>query len=368
MTARIKKIIKLIGPYPYNSYLIFLFFFALFLSRFITLIAYLPVGHQRWRAGIIVILVSAVPAGVYAAGAAILTKYRFWSEKSTTLYILEVAVFQYSNFLFLPRINDFLQQQLGHSNQTLITLNLNVFIGSLILVLIALALMHQAERKISERLLFANKLVKKLENERHELIHSDEEIRKQTSQFLHDRVQSDLMVVGMKLRSISGQSSPEVNEVIERAINRLENTRAADLKNLIQVLTPNLEAGTFSSALGILLERYRQTMEISLEIDELSEALPPETKLGVYRIIEQAILNALIHGPATKVQIEVSTDTDATTKIIVSDNGPGSLLEEVSPGVGSAIIDSWVGIFGGSRQIVTSPGHGYRLEVSFPSP
>lgn len=366
MTARIKKLIKLIGPYPYNSYLIFLFFFALFLSRFITLIAYLPVGQERWRAGIIVILVSAIPAGVYATGAMLLTKYRFWSEKSTTLYILEVAAFQYSNFLFLPRINEFLQQQLGHSNQTLITLNLNVFIGSLILVLIALALMHQAEKKISERLLFANKLVRKLENERHELIHADEEIRRQTSQFLHDRVQSDLMVVGMKLKSISGQSSTEVNEVIERAINRLENTRGADLRNLIQVLSPNLEVATLSSALDTLFERYRQNMEISLEIDELSEGLTSETKLGVYRIIEQAILNALVHGPATKIQIEVSTDAGATTKIVVSDNGPGSTLEEVSPGVGSAIIDSWVGIFGGNRHIDTSPGNGFRLEVSFP--
>ena len=365
MTARIRKLIKLIGPYPYNSYLIFLFFFALFFSRFVTLIAYLPVGHQRWRAGIIIILVSAIPSGVYAAGSALLSKYRFWSEKSTGLYIIEVATFQYSNFLFLPRINEFLQQQIGHSNQTLITLNLNVFIGSLILVLIALALMHQAERKISERLLFANKLVKKLENERNELIHSDEELRKQISQFLHNRIQSDLMVVGMKLKSISGQSSPEVNEVIERAISRLENTRAADLKNLIQVLTPNLEAGTLSSALDILLERYRQTMEISLEIDEPSESLTAENKLGIYRIIEQATLNALIHGPATKVQIEVSTDSRATTKIVISDNGPGTTLEDVAPGVGSAIIDSWVGIFGGSRHIDTSPGHGYRLEVSF---
>ena len=367
MTVRIKRLIKLIGPYPYNPYLIFLFFFALFFARFVTLIAYLPVGHQRWRAGIIIILVSAIPSGVYAAGAALLTKYRFWSEKSTFLYILEVAAFQYSNFLFLPRINDFLEQQLGHSNQTLIALNLNVFTGSLILVLVALALMHRAERKISERLLFANKLVKKLENERNELILSDEELRKQTSQFLHDRVQSDLMVVGMKLKSISGQSSTEVNNVIERAINRLENTRAADLKNLIQVLTPNLEVGTFSSAVDILLERYRQTMEISLEIDESSEGLTSETKLGVYRIIEQATLNALVHGPATKVQIEVSTDSRGMTKIFISDNGPGGTLEEVLPGVGSAIIDSWVGIFGGSRQIDTSPGHGYRLEVIFPS-
>lgn len=366
MIARLKKLIRLIGPYPYNPYLIFLFFFALFFSRFITLLAYSPVGQERWRAGAIIILVSAIPSSVYACGALLLNKYRFWSNESTLLYIAEVAFFQYSNFLFLPLINEYLQKQLGHSNQTLITLNGNVFISSLVLVLVALALMHQAERKINERLLFANKLVRKLENERDELIHSDEELRKQTSQFLHDRVQSDLMVVGMKLKSISGQSSPEVNEVIERAITRLENTRAADLKNLIQVLTPNLEAGTLSSAVDVLLEQYKQTMDILVQIDESSEGLDSETKLGIYRIIEQAILNALVHGPATKVQIEVLSDSADEIKIVISDDGPGTTLEEVSPGVGSAIIDSWVGILGGSRHIDTSPGAGYRLQVRFP--
>lgn len=366
MGNRLKRIIKLIGPYPYNPYLIFLFFFALFLSRFITLIAFLPVGLPRWRAGLLIILVSAIPSGIYAIGAKLLTKYRFWSGKSTILYVVEVAIFQYSNFLILPRINNFLQEQIGHSNQTLITLNLKVFIMSLVLVLIALALMHQAERNINERLLFANKLVRKLENERDELIRSDEELRKQTSQFLHDRVQSDLMVIGMKLKLISGQSSPEVNEAIEYAISRLETTRASDLKNLIQVLTPNLEAGTLSSAIEVLLEKYRQTMEISVQIDEEAESLDSKSKLGIYRIIEQAILNALVHGPATKVQIEVALHLADGIKIVVTDDGPGNTLGEVSPGVGSAIIDSWVGILGGSRHIDTSPGCGYCLQVRFP--
>jgi signal transduction histidine kinase len=230
----------------------------------------------------------------------------------------------------------------------------------------ALALMHQAERKISDRLLIVTKLVDKLENERADLITADENLRKQTSQFLHDRVQSDLMVVGMKLKSISGKSSPEVNEVIERAIIRLENTRASDLKNLIQVLTPNFEGGTISTAIADLLEQYRQSMDVSVQISESIDLLDSEIKLGIYRIIEQAILNSLVHGPATKVQVIIADELEGFTKIVVSDNGPGVNIEKVSPGVGSAIIDSWVGILGGKRSIDSSPGYGYRLEVKIP--
>ena len=365
-TSRIIKLFRLIGPYPFNPYLLFLFFFSFYFSRYIRVVAYLPAGPERWRAGGLVLFASAVPAIVFALGSMLISRFRFWSSTSTVIYILEVAFFQYLNLLYLPLINNFLQAKLNYFDRAIVGLSRNIFIASLVLVLIALALMHQAERKISDRLDLANRLVSKLETERKELVQSDEDLRRQTSQFLHDRVQSDLMVVGMKLKSISGQSSPEVNEVIERAIQRLENTRAADLKNLIQILTPNLDAATLSSALEALLEKYKQNIEVSVHLDTSTEGLNSEIKLGIYRIIEQAVMNSLVHGPAERVKIDISTDSDGITRIIVADDGPGTTLGEVSPGVGSAIIDSWVGILGGKRSIDTSPGYGYRLEVEFP--
>ena len=364
--SRFMKIFRLIGPYPYNPYLLFLFFFSFYFSRYVRVVGFLPAGPERWRAGGLVLFASAIPAIIFSLGSALITRFRFWSSESTVIYILEVAFFQFLNLLYLPFINKFLREKLNYFDRTIIALSVNIFLVSLILVLFALAMMHQAERQISERLSLANKLVDKLENERAELVHSEETVRKQTSQFLHDRVQSDLMVVGMKLKSISGQSTPEVNEIIDRAILRLENTRAADLKNLIQILTPNLEAGTLTSALDTLLEQYRQTMDVLVDIDAATESLGTDTKLGVYRIIEQATLNALIHGPAQRVQINVITNSAGLTKLIVADDGPGTTLDEVSPGVGSAIIDSWVGILRGRRSIDTAPGYGYRLEIEFP--
>jgi signal transduction histidine kinase len=366
MNLRIKKLFRLIGPYPYNPYLLFLFFFSFYFSRYIRVVGYLPAGPERWRAGGLVLLASAVPAIIFSFGSILVTRFRLWSSDSTLIYIVEVAAFQYLNLLYLPLINNFLQKKLNYFDRTIIALSKNIFIASLVLVLLALAMMHQAERKISERLALANKLVDKLENERAELVHSEEALRKQTSQFLHDRVQSDLMVVGMKLKSISGQSSPEVNDVIDKAIQRLENTRAADLKNLMQILTPNLDVGTFASALDTLIEQYRQSMDVSYEVDEGIERLNAEIKLGIYRIIEQAMLNALVHGPATRVQINIEIDSAKIIKVIIADDGPGANMNEVSSGVGSAIIDSWVGILGGNRSIDTSPGYGYRLEVEFP--
>jgi len=365
--SRFKRLIKFIGPYPYNPYLIFLFFFSFYFSRYIRVVAYLPAGPERWRAGALVLLTSAIPALIFSLGSILLTRFRFWSNKSTIIYILEVAFFQYLNLLYLPLINKFFQEELDYSDKSLIGLSKNIFLASLILVLVALALMHRAEQKISARLDLANKLVNKLESERKGLVHSDEELRRQTSQFLHDRVQSDLMVVGMKLKSISGQGSPEINEVIEKVIHRLENTRASDLRNLIQILTPNLEAGSLQSALDVLLEQYRSNMDVQVHIDSLIDELNSEKLLGIFRIIEQAALNSLVHGPANRVQISVTTSKAGDAKIEISDDGPGVLLEKSSAGVGTAIIDSWVGILNGKKEVDSAPGHGYQLKVSIPT-
>ena len=365
MAISVRKGLKLIGPYPYNPYLIFLFFSSIFFSRFAPFISLAPSGSERWKAAALVLLASSIPGVLFAGGALLLNKFRFWNGESTFLYVLEVAFFLFLNSLALRQINDFLTDQIGDFGRDLLPLNFNVFTLALVLGLITLALMHQAERKIIERLTAANDLVVKLQAEREGLIHSDENLRRQTSQFLHDRVQSDLMVVGMKLKSISGKSSAEVNDVIDRAIIRLENTRTSDIKNLIQVLAPNLEAGSLQAALDILLEQYRSDMEVSVKIDAATEALGSEVLLGIFRIVEQSILNALVHGPAKRVQINISTDSVGVTDIIVSDDGPGISVEKITSGLGTSIIDSWVGILNGSKEIDSVPGHGFRLHVTF---
>ena len=365
MANSFRKGLKLIGPYPYNPYLIFLFFSSIFLSRFAPFISLAPVGSERWRAAALVILASSIPGVLFAGGAILLKRFRFWSGESTFLYILEVAFFLFLNLIALRQIMDFLSAQIGDFGRDLLPVNFSVFIITLVLGLITLALMHKAERRIVERLNIATGLVIRLEEERERLIHSDENLRRQTSQFLHDRVQSDLMVVGIKLKSISGKSSVEVNEVIDRAIIKLETTRASDLKNLIQVLTPNLEAGTLQAALDVLLEQYRTNMEVSVKIDAATEALDSKILLGIFRIVEQSILNALVHGPAKRVQISVSTDSVGVTDIIVSDDGPGISVEQITSGLGTSIIDSWVGILNGSKEIESVVGHGYQLHVTF---
>jgi signal transduction histidine kinase len=362
---RARHALKFFGPYQYNPTLIFAFFYAVFFSRFIPLIQQESPGPERWKLAIAAFILAALPSFFFAAAAYLFQRYRVWSNKSLLLYILEVSVAQSTLFITSPVLHYVMGERADGQFQTLGILSPSLFLSALFFALVGLALLHRAERNIISRLVEADELVLRLESDREELVKSDEELRQQTSQFLHDRVQSDLMVVAMKLKSIQGQSTPEVDAAITKAIARLENTRMFDLRNLVQVLTPNFESGDIKDVLLLLSDQYSSSLKVTFKIDDEVELLDENQRLGVFRIAEQALLNALVHGPAENVHISIAISGGKSVQLSITDDGPGADLSSSKPGVGTAIIDSWVSILKGSRKIHSQPGSGYNLKVNF---
>jgi two-component sensor histidine kinase len=52
------------------------------------------------------------------------------------------------------------------------------------------------------------------------------------------------------------------------------------------------------------------------------------------------------------------------TIVEVIDNGPGA--KEIGSGKGSVIIDAWLSILGGRKEIESKPGNGFTLRVYLP--
>jgi len=354
-----------IGPYPYNPTLIFLFFTFAFFFKASPTINNMPAGGGRWLLAVELLFASAIPSALFAFYAFLIQKYRLWKSNLIT-YLIEVALGQSIAVLCVPLLFWVVGRNFGFSLSFTAALTPGAFMGSWVLVLFAFALMHHSERSILNRLKYAGQLVAKLEVDRAELVRADEELRQQTSRFLHDRVQSDLMVVGLKLKTIAGKSTAEVNETINAAIARLEKTRTSDLRNLVEVLAPNFEANSFTEALQILADQYRSTMNISIAVDDASSKLGPKVLLGAFRIVEQALLNSLVHGPASHVQVSIAVNQDGVTRVCVSDDGPGASSAIENSGVGTAVIDSWVSILNGVKNVESVPGHGYLISVEIP--
>ena len=324
---RLKSCLAIIGPYPYNPILIFSFFSACYFSRFIPVIIGQPHGLPRYNTALQMLLLAIVPSASFAIAAFLIQKYRRWNSANLFFYIVEVAFGQSLLFIFAPMIKKFLRHRFRFEYEAPLTLTVGFYFGSLVLILICLALLHRAELSIISRLDAADKLSIQLQKDREELVFSDEELRRQTSQFLHDRVQSDLMVVAMKLKSVQGQSSEEVEAVLAKAIARLESTRAADLRNLVQILTPNFAGGGLDTAFEILKQQYGSTLNVEFEMGAGVELLSENQQLGVFQIAEQALLNSVVHGPAKCVTIAMDFETPGIAKISITDDGPGVEIE-----------------------------------------
>jgi len=362
-----RKLLNIVGPYPYSPKLLFLTIFLCLASRYQVVLFDIPPGLERVRALIAVLFLAAGPGIIVALMTSLLTRFRRWNKNNLIFYVLEIMA-----IIAMLRIARFFSQKssLWHTyvlENAWIPTNWLTLIAALLFGLLMNGVLNYAQKATVGKLAEAQELVNKL-SEKHELlISADEQVREQTSRFLHDRVQSDLMVIGLDLKTVVGKSSQEVDDVLEAALSRLEKTRTRDLRDLVQILAPNFEAGGMKQALVVLSAQYQSSMKVFIEVDSKFEELASKELLGAFRIIEQSLLNALVHGPAIQVLVSLKTNQSGASELIVSDNGPGISMNEISAGTGTAIIDSWVGILNGKKTVDTVPGHGYRLVVNFPA-
>lgn len=365
MKISMRKAFSWMGPYPYNPVLIFSFFSACYFSRFIPVIIEQPHGLPRYEAALEMLILAGVPSYIFATIAFLVQKYRRWSNSNLFYYFLEIAFGQSFLFIISPLVHSFLKHRYNFEYEAPLTLSLGFYLGTLVMLILALGLLHRAELSILKRIQVADRLAEQLEKDRESLIFSDEELRRQTSQFLHDRVQSDLMVVGMKLKSIQGQSTDEVEEVIQKAIARLESTRASDLRNLVQNLTPNFKGGGFIDSIKNLSNQYHLDFNESITISNGIESLTENQQLGIFRITEQSLLNSLVHAESKNVRVQIKLDRNDEVRLTIEDSGPGVDLNEARSGVGSSIIDSWVSILKGKKELISTPNIGYSLTITF---
>ena len=235
-----------------------------------------------------------------------------------------------------------------------------------------LSIVHVAlnlqQRELSIKLAEAEAQTKSLRMRQQDLVFSDEEIKQQVSQFLHNRIQSDLMVSGLQLKEVAGGLPIAQASRILDVVAKLEKVRSMDIRSLSQSLGPNLVSQQLRGALEALASSYLPQMKVELHLaSDLGagfQSSPEQLQLGIYRITEQALLNSLVHGPANNVLIRLETK-GMQVKVSITDDGPGSSGNPVS-GLGTSVIDAWVDILHGQKRVVTAPSEGYSIEVTLP--
>ena len=108
----------------------------------------------------------------------------------------------------------------------------------------------------------------------------------------------------------------------------------------------------------------RSEMEVEVRAEELTGELPDGVKVGIYRLVQEALHNAATHAHAKTATVVLKRGTNRVTVEII-DNGQG-FQPERTRGMGIQGIEERVRQLGGEFVIRSSPGKGTTVHAELP--
>ena len=155
-----------------------------------------------------------------------------------------------------------------------------------------------------------------------------------------------------------------------REIVGLMNTAIAQTRNLAHGLDPiHVEANGLVAALRNLAAQTRELFQVECAFACKREHLDVNTQTGIvfYRITQEAIHNAIRHGQARQITVELAVD-DAQLCLKITDKGKGFSPDSQSgSGMGLHIMQFRASSIGGQLTIGSQPDKGTRIECAVPT-
>ena len=207
-------------------------------------------------------------------------------------------------------------------------------------------------------------------------IRASEQERRRWARELHDETLQELGALKMMLETSSAVDRPElVAESVARSIDQLDLT-IRGLQSLITELRPAaLDELGLKPAVEALLERTAATSGLRVESSiDLAYAegrtgtrLEPELATVVYRLVQEALTNAVKHAEAETLTVEIS-ERDAEVAVSVRDDGTGFGREGLRDGgFGLIGMEERVQLVGGRLEIDSTPGTGTAVRAWLPA-
>jgi PAS domain S-box-containing protein len=170
------------------------------------------------------------------------------------------------------------------------------------------------------------------------LIEAQEEERTRIARELHDDINQRLALLAVKLQSLQ-QNLPASMAEIRHAIAEVSK-ETVGLGSDIQALSHRLHSskleylGLASAAGGFCRELSdRQGMEIGFHSESIPKDLPREISLCLFRVLQEALQNAIKHSGSRHFQVSLSGGSSGV-ELTVRDSGIGFDPEDATRGSG----------------------------------
>ncbi|MBB6554893.1 sensor histidine kinase [Nonomuraea rubra] len=189
---------------------------------------------------------------------------------------------------------------------------------------------------------------------------------------LHDVVAHNVsvMVVQADGAGYALDSDLDQARLAVKNISRTGRAALAEMRRLVGVLRENEAEGTDYTpqpGLGQLEELVRgSAVPASLRVGGAPAELPEGQQLTVYRIVQEALTNALKHGgPGVEAAVEIDY-RGAELVVRVTDNGRGAAAQASPDGHGLIGMRERVGMYGGAVSAGPRQGGGFEVLARLP--
>lgn len=200
------------------------------------------------------------------------------------------------------------------------------------------------------------------------LLAAQESERSRIARELHDDISQQIALLSMDLELLNTAKAAQTDpEGLREALDRTQEI-ARSVHDLSHRLHPaKLRLVGLVGALASLPRELAQSgVAITFTHDMVPSSLPHELTLCLFRVGQEAVQNAIKHGAARNVTIDLS-DGGGRLNLTIGDDGKGfDVAADSGKGLGLISMRERVELMGGTLAVHSAPGAGTRLEVAVP--
>ena len=195
------------------------------------------------------------------------------------------------------------------------------------------------------------------------------EERARIARELHDVVAHAISVIVLQARGARHAEGAERDEALE-AIESTGATALAEMRRLLHILRSDDEDVALApqpslAHLELLVAQVCDAgLPVDLRIEGERRELPPGVDVSAYRIVQEALTNALKHAGPARARVSVRFQPDAL-ELEIADTGTGS-SNGVGSGHGLAGMRERVAVFGGELASGPRPEGGFTISARLP--
>jgi signal transduction histidine kinase len=199
------------------------------------------------------------------------------------------------------------------------------------------------------------------------LLHAQESERARIARELHDDVSQQMALLEMDLELLRGGVAGQAEGLALEALHRVKGV-ARSVHELSHRLHPaKLRLIGLASALkGLQRDLPPSNAKITFTLEDLPRTLAQEITICLFRIVQEALLNAIKYSDARHIAVTVICEPHALQLTVIDDGVGFDVKAAWGKGLGMISMNERVEAVGGRFTVRSKSGKGTRLHVTVP--